>query len=84
MKERLKSLQKKQKHLQNERRMAAAHGLVTDTEDANEESESEYVTVEDSSDVEHSDLDKNHTVTDQLSSEEIGKHWLNNQLGYSV
>ena len=64
--------------------MAAAHGLVTDTDDANEESESEYVTVEDSSDVEHSDLDKNNTVTDNFSSEEIGKYWLNCQLRYSV
>ena len=73
MKERLKSLQKKQMHLQNERRMAAARGLGTDTEDANEESGSEYVTVNDSSDVEHSDLDKNHEVTVQSSSEDIRK-----------
>ena len=76
-KERLASLQKKQKHLQNERKMAAARGLVTDTEDANEESGSEYVTVDDSSDVEHSDLDKNHGVTVQSSSEDIRKYSVN-------
>ena len=64
--------------------MAAAHGLATDTEDANEESESEYVTVEDSSDVKHSDLDKNDTETDNFSSEEIGKCWLNCHLKYSL
>ena len=68
--ERLKSLQKKQKHIRDQRKMAAAEGFANDTDDLSQESENEFLTAEDSSEVE-SDIHDDQP-TDDVTSDERG------------
>ena len=51
--------------------MAAAQGLATDTDDFSQESESEFTTADDSSEVEETNLNEDE-LTDTITTDEKG------------